>query len=921
MRKLIPSILRIAIAIFTRIALTQVYTLCLAIHAVLWPVHQWASRRRLKKTTSQTGPRQYDVLLIGTFYTRNWCISHLSPLSKASNVNRIFAVVDGPTHEIDKVQYVYPPPWLVKMLGRAVAKFLYSLRLALRERPDLVMGYHLLPNALSALLVARATGAKSGYQMTAGPVEVIGGGAATENFFLKNLLVKSWVLERLAFALARRFDLVAVRGRGAQAFMQERGLGRLITVLPGSIRASRFQERVESRTYDVVSVCRLVPIKQPEHMIETLSRVARRRPGLRAAIVGDGPLMDTLRRMITDRKIDANVELVGHIEGVEKILVRSKIFLLTSRSEGLSIAMAEAMTAGAVPVVAAVGDLGDLVRHDDTGFLITPGSFDEYAQRICDLLEDDQRLHRLSEAATRAAVEHNAVENVADKWTAAFQRVCGSPKRTESLDPFRARLRRAIRHPSRRYLWDATPTPVKRAFSPLARVVPARWWLGRDFRRTLVFLERSQRWSADEVRAYQLENVRKVLRLAYDKTAYYRQQFDTVGFDVSDFKSLDQLQRLPTIDRETIGTQLERMCAVSPESPNVDYVSTGGTTGKPLGFYIGADRSAVEYAYLVSSWGRCGYELETPMAVFRGGVVLSRSRGLRHDFDPILRHHLYSNFHMGDEDIRRYLAHVRTIGPCFLHVYPSSATVLVRFFERTGEPVPPNIRGILAGSENVYEVGRERAKEVFQAPYFSWYGHSEKVILGAECEHSTDYHVWPTYGYMELLDEEGHVITTPGQRGEIAGTGFINTVVPFIRYRTGDYATYVGDHCDACGRAHTLIRDVRGHRTQEMLVASDGSLIAWTAINMHDRTFDDVRQLQFRQETPGMATLLVVPSDSFDDSSRRRIIASLDHKLDGQLKVSIELVSSIPLSSRGKATYVDQRLTVEESFVEQVGVT
>ena len=106
-----------------------------------------------------------------------------------------------------------------------------------------------------------------------------------------------------------------------------------------------------------------------------------------------------------------------------------------------------------------------------------------------------------------------------------------------------------------------------------------------------------------------------------------------------------------------------------------------------------------------------------------------------------------------------------------------------------------------------------------------------------------------------------------------------------------------------------------------MLVASDGSLIAWTAINMHDRTFDDVRQFQFRQETPGMATLLVVPSDSFDDSSRRRIIASLDHKLDGQLKVSIELVSSIPLSSSGKATYVDQRLTVDESLVEQVGVT
>lgn len=916
-----PSMLRIVNAFFTRIVLAQIYTSCLVVYGLLWPVYAWAIRKRRMDPTRKAESRGYDILLIGTFYTRNWCISHLSPISKASNVNRVFAVVDGPTQEIDKIQYVYPPSWLVKILGRALAKFLFSLRLAMRERPDLVMGYHLLPNALSSLLVARATGAKSGYQMTAGPIEVIGGGAATENFFLKNLMVKSWVLERLAFALARRFDLIVVRGLGAQSFMSQRGLGRLVRVVPGSIRASRFDDRSDTRSYDVVSVCRLVPIKQPEHMIETLSRAVRRRPGLRAAIVGDGPLMEKLQRMALERKINANVDFVGHIEDVERVLVRSKIFLLTSRSEGLSIAMAEAMAAGAVPVVAAVGDLGDLVRNDETGFLVTPGSFDEYAQRICDLLEDEQSLRRLSDAATRAAVDHNAVENVADRWADTFDRVCDAGERAEAIDPFRARLRRALRYPSRRHLWDATPVPVKRAFAPLARVVPTRWWLGGEFRRTMFFLKESERWSADEVRAYQLENVNKILRLAYEKTAYYRQSFDAVGFDPSNFTSLDQLRQLPTIDRGTIGTQLERMCTVSPRSRGVDYVSTGGTSGKPLGFYIGADRSAMEYAYLVSSWRRCGYQLGTPMAVFRGGVVPEQAGGLRHELDPILRHHLYSNFHMSNENIRRYLAHLRTIGPCFLHVYPSSATVLARFFERTGAAVPPNIQGILAGSENVYEVEREKTEEAFGTRYFSWYGHSEKVILGAECEHSTDYHVWPTYGYMEILDEDGQAVTTPGQRGEIVGTGFINTVVPFIRYRTGDYATYAGDHCDACGRSHTLIREVRGHRTQEMLVALDGSLIAWTAINMHDRTFDDVHQFQFRQEVPGEAALLIVPSNGFDDSSRRRIVSSLNHKLDGQLKVTIELVSSISLSPRGKATYVDQRLSVDESIVEQVGVT
>jgi phenylacetate-CoA ligase len=147
-----------------------------------------------------------------------------------------------------------------------------------------------------------------------------------------------------------------------------------------------------------------------------------------------------------------------------------------------------------------------------------------------------------------------------------------------------------------------------------------------------------------------------------------------------------------------------------------------------------------------------------------------------------------------------------------------------------------------------------------------------------------------------------------GRRGEIVGTGFINTVVPFIRYRTGDYATYVGDHCEACGRQHTIIRDIRGHRTQEMLIAADGSEISWTALNMHDDTFLHVRQFQFRQDRPGRAVLRVVPADGFGDVDRQRIGQRLLTKLVGRIEFTIECTDRIRLSPRGKAVYVDQRI-------------
>jgi len=233
---------------------------------------------------------------------------------------------------------------------------------------------------------------------------------------------------------------------------------------------------------------------------------------------------------------------------------------------------------------------------------------------------------------------------------------------------------------------------------------------------------------------------------------------------------------------------------------------------------------------------------------------------------------------------------------------------LVRFILRTGVAVPSNICGIIAESEIVYPEQRQMVEKVFGCRLFSCYGHSEKLVLAVGCEKSDNYHVWPTYGYFELLDAEGNLVTTPGQRGEIVGTGFINTVMPFIRYRTGDWATYVGDRCEACGREHTLIRDIRGHRTQEVLIASDGSEISWTAVNMHDDTFLHVRQFQFVQEIPGQAVLRIVPACGFDERDTQRIKLNLGHKLDGRLRISIEQVSAIHLSPRGKAIYVDQRI-------------
>lgn len=462
---------------------------------------------------------------------------------------------------------------------------------------------------------------------------------------------------------------------------------------------------------------------------------------------------------------------------------------------------------------------------------------------------------------------------------------------------------------SKKNLWEMTPSWVKATVGRGLGLIPPAWLLGRTFRANREFARDAQWWPAERSREYELSRLSEMLKLAYERTRFYRRVFDSVGFHPEDLHSLDDLGGLPTIDKQTVIENLPEMCAKDVTGRDVDFGSTGGTSGTPLHFYMNANRSSTEYSYLAVSWERVGYKLGMPIAVLRGRVVRPDRKGFYHEYDPLLRHHYYSNFHMTDRNMSLYLRHVRGIGPCVFHAYPSSAHAFAKFILTSRQELPRNVKGILLESENVYADQVTDIENAFSARTFSCYGHSEKLVLAAQCEHTRDYHIWPTYGYFELLNSESEPVTTPGEEGEIVGTGFINTVVPFVRYRTGDYATYVGERCEACGREHTVIRDIKGRWPQGGLVASDGSIISMTTLNIHDDTLRHVREYQFHQSVPGKAALWVVPIIHLDESEQRQIVTRMNDRLQGQVALTLEIRTELVKTARGKQPRVIQKCT------------
>ncbi|MES2474702.1 MAG: glycosyltransferase family 4 protein [Verrucomicrobiota bacterium] len=361
----------------------------------------------------------FRVFLIGNFDSVGWLSAHAGPLVKCRSVDEVYVICDEPLPlEMKDVTFHCADADLRRRFGRGGARIIVLLQLARKLRPQVYMGYHIMPNSPLALIAAGLFGGKAIYQMTGGPIQVLDGGVQSENPLLRATRTPSKLQESLLCQMVRCFDLVIVRGTKAKAFVTNRVAMPRCEVLTGAIDTARFSPEDRSeKEWDLVLVSRLVAsFKGVERFIDVVGILKTLRPGIRATIVGDGPDRDLLMKRATDRGVTGSIEFAGRCRDVRGILNRSKIFVLLSPSEGMSIAMLEAMSCALPVVVTDVGELGDALRVGAGGELIEYGSAEDAAKLLEALLSDEQKRSQMAANARNRIVGSYSVEAVARLW-------------------------------------------------------------------------------------------------------------------------------------------------------------------------------------------------------------------------------------------------------------------------------------------------------------------------------------------------------------------------------------------------------------------------------------------------------------------------------------------------------------------------
>lgn len=162
----------------------------------------------------------------------------------------------------------------------------------------------------------------------------------------------------------------------------------------------------------IFSVGRLIEKKGFVPLLGALARVRDAGIAFQCQIVGDGPLMDTLKRRIADLQLDGQVELLGSQpqERVKALLSCATVFALPcivaqdGDQDGIPVALMEAMALG-VPVVSCpVSGVPELIQDGREGLLAPPHDETRLAEALGRLASDTDLRSRLAEAA-RARIE------------------------------------------------------------------------------------------------------------------------------------------------------------------------------------------------------------------------------------------------------------------------------------------------------------------------------------------------------------------------------------------------------------------------------------------------------------------------------------------------------------------------------------
>ncbi len=321
--------------------------------------------------------------------------------------------------------------------------------------------------------------------------------------------------------------------------------------------------------------------------------------------------------------------------------------------------------------------------------------------------------------------------------------------------------------------------------------------------------------SLDELRSIQAKGLTHIVRHVYDNHPLQRKRFEQAGIKPGDIKSLDNLSRLPMMDKETFRVSYPMGLSCVDSRQVAEMHMSSGSTGTPV---------VMPYTlHDLKQWGQCMARCLAMTGAVPGDTIqITPSFGLFNGgfgFYHGARELGLFIVPTGAGNTERQIRLAKDFKTRILTGVVSYGIRVMEVLEEMKESLPDLKIGTF-GAESFSDSMKDKIRTGLGIDAYDIYGMTETGgvgTLGQDCEAHCGTHVWEDHYIVEILDPQTHESVTDGKEGELTITSFTREALPVIRFRTGDLTRIMSrDICD-CGRTHLRLAPITG-RVDDMLI-------------------------------------------------------------------------------------------------------
>ena len=417
----------------------------------------------------------------------------------------------------------------------------------------------------------------------------------------------------------------------------------------------------------------------------------------------------------------------------------------------------------------------------------------------------------------------------------------------------------------------------------------------------------------EEIKRLQSEKLVKQVKHVYENVAPYRKKMDEKGVKPEDIKGIEDLYKLPFIEKSDLRDTYPYGMLAKPLADCVRIQSTSGTTGKRvIAYYTQHD---------IDLWEDCcaralvaaGADREDVVQVSYGYGLFTGGPGLNGGSHRVG----CLTLPMSSGNTERQLQFMTDLNATVLCCTPSYACYLAESLKEKGyTPDTIPLKAGIFGAEPWTAEIRKNIEEGLGIKAYDIYGLTEISGPGVsfECEEQTGMHINEDHFLAEIINPETGEVLPEGEKGELVFTCLDKEAFPVLRYRTRDICVLNRKKC-SCGRTFIKMAKPMGRSDDMMIIRGVNVFPSQIETVLLNEGFTANYQIKLGRvnNNDTFDVYVELPPEQFDDSVK--VISAKEKNLQAALRTMLGISPAVHLvppktiaRSEGKAVrIIDER--------------